>query len=96
LVATPGKVLPYPNPVIGPGPVQILFNLNASGDVNLKVFSIAFRRVLTVDLGVLGTGPQKGTFPLTDGGGKDLANGLYYLVVEQGQDRFIGKLLVQR
>jgi hypothetical protein len=90
----PGKILVYPNPVSGPGLVQIAFKLNGSGDVKLEIFTAAFRKVLEEDLGNLYAGNQTTTFELKDHWGRTLANGLYYVVISQGSQRTVGKLLV--
>jgi hypothetical protein len=86
----------YPNPGTGTQPVQIIFQLNGSGDVKLLVFTTAFRKVLEEDLGPLTAGTQTTTLELKDHWGKTLANGIYYVVISQGSNRLVGKLLVIR
>lgn len=96
--ATPtsaAQVVLYPNPVNGNGPVLIAVPLTVPGDVKVKVFTTAFRKV------------QDKTYPdqpvgvpvslaLTDREGTPLASGLYYVVVTWPQGRAIGKLLILR
>jgi hypothetical protein len=88
--------VPFPNPVKG-GTVQINFVLaTASSDVKIRVFTTAFRKVKTVDLGPLPAGASDPTLPLTDEQGRPLANGLYYVEVSDSQGNSIGKLMVLR
>lgn len=84
----------YPNPCKGD---QLTFHFGPCGRdqrYKLKVFTLAFRRIITKDFsqGV----PPDLTMDLKDDWGKDLANGLYYVVVDQDAKRTILKLLVQR
>ena len=97
--ATPQVVppIPYPNPVTGPGPVMVQLVLQNSNDpVKLKIFTTAFRKILEKNLTAAGAGVQTFTVDLDDNLGAPLANGLYYLVVQTPQGRFIEKLLILR
>lgn len=101
LTATPsaGKigVVLYPNPVTGPGPIAIQITLKqAENDVFLSIFTTAFRKVNEMDLGALPVGVDTIPLELRDRRGADLANGLYYIVVQSSEGRFIGKLLISR
>jgi hypothetical protein len=80
--------------VNGTGLVQTAFNVGGSGDVKLQIFTAAFRKVQEEDLGDLSAGNQTTTFELKDHWGRSLANGLYYVVISQGSQRTVGKLLV--
>jgi ribosomal protein L2 len=91
-----GLVL-YPNPVTGPGPIEIQITLNQpENDVVLSIFTTAFRKVNVMDLGALPVGVDTIPIELKDHRGGDLANGLYYIVVQSSEGRFIGKLLISR
>lgn len=90
------KPVPFPNPTQG-GTVQIYFVLAAaSSDVRIHVFTTAFRKVITADLGPLPAGASTPTLSLTDAQGRPLANGLYYVEVSDSQGHSIGKLMVLR
>jgi hypothetical protein len=88
--------VPFPNPVRG-GTVQIHFVLaTASADVKIRLFTTAFRKIKTVDLGPLPAGAADPVISLTDEQGRPLANGLYYVEVSDSQGSAIGKLMVLR
>jgi hypothetical protein len=90
------KPIPFPNPAKG-GSVQIHFVLAAaSADVKIRVFTTAFRKVKTEDLGPLPAGANDPSLSLTDEQGRPLANGLYYVEVSDSQGSSIGKLMVLR
>jgi hypothetical protein len=92
-----GLILLYPNPVNSPGPVQIQLTLGqAATDVNVSVFTTAFRKVNEVDYGAQPAGMVKLPLPTLDKSGIPLANGLYYLVVKIDGKRLVGKLVVLR
>ncbi|HVZ80587.1 MAG TPA: FlgD immunoglobulin-like domain containing protein [bacterium] len=92
-----GGVVPYPNPVSGPGPISVQITLiQPESDVKLTVFTTAFRKVNEMDLGALPIGVYQVGLSLRDKAGADLANGLYYIVVHSSEGRFIGKLLISR
>ena len=92
------KPIPFPNPVRG-GTVQIHFVLAiVSSDVKIRIFTTAFRKVLTVDLGPLPAGVNEPSITLLMNGNRPLATGSllpgsFRLPV---QGTAIGKLLVQR
>ena len=84
----------FPNPVLGPGPVTLALTLSEGGDVSVKVFSSAFRRVLEKPYSQVPAGTSDLTLVLRDGSGKPLANGIYYILVEGPQVRKVLKLLL--
>lgn len=87
----------YPNPVSGPGPVVVEVNLtSAQADVTVVIFTTAFRKVNEIDLGALPPGVTDFNLDLRDHWGRDLANGLYYVVVRTSQGKLTAKLLVNR
>jgi len=69
---------------------------NSSDSVKLKIFTTAFRKVREEALPASGAGLQTFVVELKDSRGSPLANGLYYLVVQTPQGRFIEKLLILR
>lgn len=85
----------YPNPVTGPGPVNLRVPLTAISNVQVKVYTLAFRKVNQLNFEDVLPG-QAVPIPLTDERGEPLASGLYYLVVEAGGKSWIVKLLVLR
>jgi hypothetical protein len=86
--------IPYPNPSPG-GTIHIQFVLAmASSDVKLRIFTTAFRKVLTLNLGALPAGSQTISVPLTNDHGQALANGIYYIEISDSQGRAIGKLMI--
>jgi hypothetical protein len=83
----------YPNPATGPGPVLLSVPLTGTADVQIQVYTSAFRRVNSLSF----TNVTPGTplpIPLTDRFGNPLANGVYYLVVQAQGKHWVIKLLV--
>ena len=68
---------PYPNPVLGKGP--ICFNAQAPGGATLSwdVFTVAFRKIASGTQNI--TGMTTVTWDLKGKGGLTVSNGLYYL-----------------
>ena len=64
-------------------------------DVNVKLFTIAFRKVLEANFGQVPNGTAV-TVDLTDKWGTPLASGIYYVVVNTSAGKSVGKLLLQR
>jgi rhamnogalacturonan endolyase len=91
-----GVVVLFPNPVTGPGPVTLQIHLSNPGQVSISVFTTAFRRVNEITLSNVPAGITNEALPLTDKEGTPLANGLYYVVVNTPQGRFVVKLMVLR
>jgi O-glycosyl hydrolase len=97
LTATPlPGLLPvvYPNPVSG-GTVTVDPALTGTSEVEVQIFTTAFRKVQDKTYGQVGAG-QTVVLELKDRSGTPLADGLYYLVVTTNQGRSILKLLVLR
>ncbi|HTC19591.1 MAG TPA: hypothetical protein VK859_02010, partial [bacterium] len=87
----------YPNPVFGPGPVNIQFILNGSvGRVTFKLFTTAFRKVHESALENVAGGLVQTQLEMVDDRGTPLANGLYYLVINAPQGQLIGKIIFLR
>ena len=88
-------VIIYPNPAKWPGPVKLQISLPSyAGQVEIELFTIAFRKVNELVLFNLHEGINTINIPLTDREGTPLANGVYYVVVQTPNGRFISKLLV--
>ncbi len=84
----------FPNPVFGSGPVSIQFVLNnPAGQVNLKIFTIAFRKVKESTFQNVPAGLFQTQLNMMDDYGVPLANGLYYLVVTTPQGHVVGKII---
>ena len=94
--AETGGVVLFPNPATGPGPVKLQVTLPSTGQVQISVFTTAFRRVNEITISNVPVGTTDVALPLTDQQGTSLANGLYYVVVRTSQGRFIAKLMVLR
>ena len=86
----------YPNPADGTMPVRVrppaYFGVS---DVNVKIFTIAFRKVQENTYHQILNGTDV-PLNLTDKWGKPLASGLYYVAVQTYRGRTIGKLLILR
>jgi hypothetical protein len=86
----------YPNPA-GQGPVLLNIPLpHGAAQVKVRVFTTAFRKVYEADQSHVPPGNFTLPLPLQDEGGRPLANGLYYLLVESPQGKTVIKLLVIR
>jgi hypothetical protein len=90
-----GKPILYPNPVYGPGPVQVVLDLVTPSEVKVAVYTTAFRKVNQLEFANVQPG-ENVFIPLEDQWGKALANGLYYLVIDDGRERIVLKLVVLR
>lgn len=69
---------------------------SSTGDVDVKIFTTAFRMVDEVDFSQVPAGVARLPLALEDKWGTPLANGLYYLTVEGSGQRHILKLLILR
>lgn len=77
--AVTGETVLYPNPTISGEPVYLhLSGLSAATDVNVKVFTLSFRKVAERDYSQVKPGMDL-ALSLTDQEGTSLANGLYYV-----------------
>ena len=85
----------YPNPTDGSQPFSILVPLATPADVNVRIFTTAFRKILERDFLDQPVGVPV-SVTLDDREGKPLASGLYYVVVTTRQGKSIGKLLLIR
>jgi hypothetical protein len=80
----------YPNPVTGE---QVTLTLpSVSGQVTVEIFTLSFRELQTIKVQENGDGFL--VIPLLDREGNRLANGLYYLRVSGGGQKWTLKLLV--
>jgi hypothetical protein len=87
-------VVVYPNPSTG-GTVQLNPNLSTESNVSIEIFTIAFRKVNSLNYSNVQPGMSV-PIPLVDKTGTPLASGLYYVVVQTNQGRSIVKLLLLR
>jgi len=82
----------YPNPVTN-GQVQLDLP-TATGNVTIDIFTLAFRKVRTIEFN-----PSNGNqlaIQLVDKNGVTLADGLYYFRVIAGTQHWVLKILVLR
>lgn len=92
-----GGLVVFPNPASGPGPVTLRLTLsNPADQVEIAVYTLAFRRVDNLTLRDVPSGTTDVALPLTDEWGHPLADGLYYIVARTPQGRFTTRLLVLR
>ena len=90
-------VVVFPNPATGPGPVTLRLTLSSpANEVTITVYTTSFRRVNVIKLPDLPADTSDIALPLTDRSGVPLANGLYYILAQTPQGRFLTKLLVLR
>jgi hypothetical protein len=81
----------YPNPVRdGPAQIQMPGGFNSA---EVKVFTVAFRKIQDQSFNPV---PSDGvlTLELTDVWGNRMANGVYYLQIAAGRNKWIKKMLV--
>lgn len=87
----------YPNPARGPGPATVQLSLgSAAPSVTVEVFTSSFRRVNKIILSNVPAGITGIPLPLSDGEGRALADGLYYVEVLASGGKFSLKWLVLR
>ena len=85
----------YPNPADGTQPVVLQIHLASTSQVQVRLFTTAFRRVREELMPHQSVGVPI-LLDLNDDSGSPLASGLYYVVVDTNLGRSIGKLLVLR
>ena len=96
-LSNPPPVLVFPNPAQGPGPVTVQFFLPQSfGQVEVKVFTSAFRLVQETLVKNPTAGLNRVPVELEDKWGQPLANGLYYIVAQWPEGRAVTRLLILR
>jgi sugar lactone lactonase YvrE len=86
--------LPSPNPASGTLTYSI--NLDSEARVNVAVFDVSGRKILTLLDQALSAGPHEFSWNPTAGGGSRLASGLYYLRLESGGRSESRKFIVSR
>jgi len=95
--SNPPPVLVFPNPAQGNGPVTVQFFLPQSfGQVEVKVFTSAFRVVQETLVKDPAAGLNRAPVELEDKWGQPLANGLYYIVVQWPEGKAVTRLLILR
>ena len=75
------------------GTVQLNPDLTSESNVSIEIFTIAFRKVNTLNYSNIQPG-ESVPIPLSDSWGTPLASGLYYVVVQTNQGRSVVKLLI--
>lgn len=90
-----GTPVVYPNPISGPGPVYLKVPLVSTGDVEVTIYTPAFRKVNYLEFRNVQPGSSV-QIPLENQWGDPLADGLYYLRVTASGKSWIVKLLVLR
>jgi hypothetical protein len=97
--STPGLTGIFPNPLSGGAPLQLTYQLGqTAGQVKLKLFTVAFRKIFEDDSLPTASGGQLYVLDFSKVG--SIANGLYYVVlyVKTGgsETHQVMKLLIQR
>ncbi len=90
--STNTAVVIYPNPSTG-GTVELNPNLTTESDVSIEIFTIAFRKVVSLNKSNIQPG-EIVPIPLVDKSGAPLASGLYYTVVQTNRGRSVLKQLI--
>ena len=93
-----GIPIVFPNPITGlgqPAQAQIYFK-NSAHYGRLELFTVNFRKVEEIFIGDVNPGTITVSLSLTDSGGINLANGLYYLVAKDSAGQAVGKMLILR
>jgi hypothetical protein len=86
----------YPNPSKGAEQVKIVIpGLAGASDIKVKVLTVGFRKVREQTFPAVPPGGTV-TLPLRDGRNTAFGNGLYYVLIETPQGRFVEKLIVLR
>ena len=85
----------YPNPANGET-VYLHVSLRQTQDVSVKVYSTAYRKILERTFAGLGAGITDLPLAVKDNSGIQLANGVYYIFVQAGNEQVMRKLLVLR
>jgi hypothetical protein len=88
-------VVVYPNPVTGPTVSVLPPAYSGSENVQVEIFTIAFRKVQEETFPNVPAGAAV-TIDLKDRWGRPLANGLYYVVVIIDGKHYVAKLIVLR
>ncbi len=91
----PDPPVVYPNP--SKGRVVVRVRANACWDVDyvkIKLVTTAYRVLNEIELGPQVVGVVDTEIELRDRRGKNIANGLYYVLVETQRDRSVGKVMV--
>jgi hypothetical protein len=89
-----GGLLIYPNPLKGPGPINLQFLTSGTGGkITFKLLTVAFRKVRETSLDNVQPGLVQTQLDMVDDHGTPLANGLYYLVINAPQGRLVGKII---
>jgi hypothetical protein len=88
-----GTPVVYPNPVTGSTTTIQLADPNTTS-VKVQIFTVAFREVQVITTSQLSEGNL--TVALSDKGGRPLADGLYYFVIQCNGARWVNKVLVMR
>lgn len=84
----------HPNPVRTRSHVS--FDLPRSSRVALAVYDVGGRAIRRWDYGVLAAGRQERVWNASDGAGRALPNGVYFLRLETERERAVHKVLVLR
>lgn len=77
----------------GNDPVYVHVSIQSTSDVKVEVFTLAFRKVVSLASLKLNPG-QDIPLPLQDRWGGNLADGIYYVVATVNRKREVGKLLI--
>jgi len=83
----------YPNPVTS-STVNLQLPMNNATNVTVEIYTVAFRGVKTTHTAQVGGNIM--TVELIDKAGVQLADGLYYFVIQAAGQRWVTKVLVLR
>ncbi len=89
-----GKLVIYPNPV-SVGNTSITLPITKASNVTIKIFTLGLRKMQEESYSNVLPGVSF-QLQLVDKQGVELANGLYYVVVDVASQRYVSKLLIIR
>jgi hypothetical protein len=97
--ATPIPALAVAQPVVYPNPVtssttSIQLPVNDATNVKVQVFTVAMRQVQTISVPMVFGNTL--TVQMVDKGGVNLADGLYYFVIQANGQKWTNKVLLLR
>ena len=90
----PGQVYSYPNPAVPGRPMTIVFE--PCNGASVAVFDWSGRHVVDLDPGSVQAAQGQAHWNGRDGGGNDLASGLYFLALKADGRTLIQKFTVLR
>ncbi len=86
----------WPNPSNGNQTVNLHLTLSATADLHIRIYTTSFRKVKDTVIPNIPAGSQVISLDTKDRTETALANGLYYLVIDTGQNHIVLRMLILR